>query len=109
VVARARREGKGGREGAWERGEKVWCGPGVVLTFYRHRGSAGEVCPGGGLTVALMSLTPLKTTRLRGGLRMRYGWWGELRLAAANRGTELGGTGWPSVTGFSGAPLDRER
>jgi hypothetical protein len=59
--------------------------------------------------VALMSLTPLKTTRLRGGLRRRSGWWGELRRETANRGTELGGTGWPGAAGFSGAPLNRER
>jgi hypothetical protein len=41
---------------------------GVVLTFYRGRGSAGEGWPG--LTPVLMALTPLKTGEgLRGELR----------------------------------------
>jgi hypothetical protein len=43
--------------------------PGVVLSFYRGGGSTGEGWPGG-LTPALMALTPLKTREgLRGELR----------------------------------------
>jgi hypothetical protein len=41
----------------------------VSLSFYRCQGSTGEVWPGG-LTPALMALTPLKTGEgLRGELR----------------------------------------
>jgi hypothetical protein len=41
----------------------------VVLAFYRSRGSAGEGWPGG-LTPALMALTPLKTGEgLRGKIK----------------------------------------
>jgi hypothetical protein len=48
---------------------KVWCYSGVVLAFYRGRGSTGEGWPGR-LTPALMALTPLKTEEgLRGKLR----------------------------------------
>jgi hypothetical protein len=60
--ARAWREAKRG----WER-----CGGtlGVVLAFYRGRGSIGEGWPGG-LTPVLKALTPLKTGEgLRGELR----------------------------------------
>jgi hypothetical protein len=39
---------------------KVWCYSGVVLAFYRGRGSAGEGWLGR-LMPALMALTPLKT------------------------------------------------
>jgi hypothetical protein len=48
---------------------KVWCYSGVVLAFYRGRGSTGEGWLGR-LTSALMALTPLKTGEdLRGKLR----------------------------------------
>jgi hypothetical protein len=48
---------------------KVWCYSGVVLAFYRGRGSAGEAWPGQ-LTPVLMALTPLKMGEgLRGKLR----------------------------------------
>jgi hypothetical protein len=39
----------------------------VVPAFYRGRGRVGR--GGQGVTVVLMSLTPLKMVRLRGGLR----------------------------------------
>jgi hypothetical protein len=69
---------------------------------------------------------PLKTVRLRGGLRKGFGWLGELRSEAAIRGAELGDAGWPGRMGFGGGvagvgqrgvgdgadsqgPLDRER
>jgi hypothetical protein len=51
--------------------------PGVVLAFYRGRGSAGEGWPG--LTPVLMALTPLKTgggvvkRGIKGG-KMMAGW-----------------------------------
>jgi hypothetical protein len=61
------------KEGAKELGrEGMRCGEirGVSSPFYKGRGSAGEGWSGGGVTVALMALTPLKTgARLRGGLR----------------------------------------
>jgi hypothetical protein len=47
---------------AWREEKRGWGGavkPGVVLTFYRGRGSVGEGWPG--LTPVLMALTPLKT------------------------------------------------
>jgi hypothetical protein len=48
---------------------KVWCYSGVVLTFYRGRGSIREGWLGQ-LTPTLMALTPLKTWEgLRGKLR----------------------------------------
>jgi hypothetical protein len=48
---------------------KVWCYSGVVLAFYRGRGSSGEGWMGQ-LTPALMALMPLKMGKgLRGKLR----------------------------------------
>jgi hypothetical protein len=49
-----------------------------------------------------MSLTPLKTARLRGGLRRGYWWQGELRCEAAIQDTELGGARWLGTVGFGG-------
>jgi hypothetical protein len=48
------RSGERGKEAG-----KVWCYSGVVLAFYRGRGSVGEGWPGQ-LTLVLMALTPLK-------------------------------------------------
>jgi hypothetical protein len=60
------RHGEGGKEA----GDGVVL-LGVVLAFYRGRGSTGEGWPGR-LTSALMALTPLKTGEgLRGKLRER--------------------------------------
>jgi hypothetical protein len=56
-------------EGDEKKWGKVWCCSGVLLTFYRGRGSTGEGWPGW-LMPALMALTPLKTGEgLRGKLR----------------------------------------
>jgi hypothetical protein len=56
-------------EGEEKKQGKMWCYSGVVLIFYRGRGSTGEGWPGR-LTPALMALTLLKTGEgLRGKLR----------------------------------------
>jgi hypothetical protein len=51
-------------------GMKCGVGRGVSSPFYRGRGHQRGVVGGGGVTAALMALTPLKKgARLRGGLR----------------------------------------
>jgi hypothetical protein len=65
LVARA----KEGAKKLEKEGMRCGEGRGVSSPFYRGRGSTGEGWPGG-VTAALIALTPLKTgARLRGGLR----------------------------------------
>jgi hypothetical protein len=61
------------------------------LPFYRGRGGVAE----GGVTAALMTLTPLKMgARLRGGWGIKGGVMvGQVTARAASRGVELGGAG----------------
>jgi hypothetical protein len=67
-------------------------GRGFSSPFYRGRGSVGEGWPGG-VTEALMALTPLKTgARLRGGLR------GEMMAGRVMaRAASKGEAGWRGV------------
>jgi hypothetical protein len=96
LIARAKEGAKKlGREG-------MRCGEGRGFSspFYRGRGSVGEGWPGG-VTEALMALTPLKTgARLRGGLRGEM-MAGRVMARAASEG-EAGRCGWPEATRRNG-------